>query len=103
MNILEKEFTYKKFVFKQIIREGMFAIYEFTDPSWDIKKIYFDTIIIKISPPVTYPNGIFVDFHESYPRDRDYGKFAWCYNNLEQAKKKFNELVENEKNSVKKR
>lgn len=96
MDSLEKEFTYKKFVFKQIIREGMFAIYEFTDPSWDSKKIYFDTIIIKISPTCTYPNGIVVQEHEAYPRDRDWGKFAWTYNTLEEAKKKFNELIKSE-------
>lgn len=100
MDLLEKEFSYKFFVYSEIIREGNFAIYKFTNPKWDSKKEYFDTIEVKIVPETTYPNGIKVPIHESYPRDREWGICAWTYNTLPEAKKKLNELIEKDKKNT---
>lgn len=95
MDELSKEFTYKKFIYSQVLREGLIAIYKYTDPNWKSKSYCFDTVVINIIPETTYPNGIFVSEHESYPKDRAWGITAWTFTTLEDAKKKFRELIEN--------
>jgi hypothetical protein len=100
MQVLEKEFTYKAFIYKEVIREDKFAVYEYTNPKWESKRKFYDTITIKILPSTIYPNGITVPEHQSYPRDRDFGNIAWCYNNLEQAMRKFNELKKDKSNKI---
>jgi hypothetical protein len=93
MEILEKEFTYKGFIYSEVIRNGKFAIYKYTNPKWLNKKYYFDVIEIRIVPDYTFPNGIFAPEHEAYQKDAAWGDCAWTYTTLEDAQKKFKTLI----------
>ena len=93
MEKLKTEFTYKAFAYKEILRSGNYAIYEYTNPKWESQRKYFDVIEIIIIPETVYPNGVKVFEHESYPRDHSWGAKAWTFTTLENAKNKFRKLT----------
>ena len=88
---LEENFTHKGFIYKQIKREKMIALFEFTKEGW--KNKYYDVITIREMPDYTFPNGTFSAAHEVYPNDNLYGKSAWCFSRLDMAENKYNELI----------
>jgi hypothetical protein len=45
MKILEKEFTYKGFIFNQLYRDGKFAIYEQSREDFKVKK--YEAVVIE--------------------------------------------------------
>lgn len=75
------------------MREGMFAIYEYTNPEWTSGRKFYDVVEIQILPEYKFPNGIVYPIHEAFPKERTWGDKGWSFSKLEDAKKKFRELT----------
>ena len=86
MKILEKEFKYKKFKFKQLIREDNKAIYLVS--SIEGKSKSFE--VVKIRSHNGYEiQGVQIPPSEVYPSTTQWGLYGWTYTTEEDARKKF--------------
>ena len=90
MNILEKTFTRKSFVHNQIKRDGKIAIYE----RWKANPETKHYEVVKIGSHNGYTiAGQFVAPSEVYPSSTAWGVTGWTYNTINEAEKKFKQLV----------
>lgn len=89
MKILEKEFTFKNFKFKQLKREGDLAVY--VKNSIKGKCQSFETVMVRSHNGYEIA-GNFIPPSEVYPSTSQWGLYGWTYTNEESAFKKFREL-----------
>lgn len=101
MKELEKEFIagpeVKGFLFKQIRASSHAYIYRSTDNNG---KLHYETFERKESKNRDYViagKAIHSEAHIRYPRNNDFGVWAWCIRDLDKAIQKFDEL--NKKNN----
>lgn len=90
---LEKEFIgsgeVKPSKFKQIKASKKAYIYERTEPEGTI---YYEVFKHKESKGGIGMHGINYTARVRYPKSKSFGVWAWCYREIEQAEKKYNEL-----------
>lgn len=90
---LEPLFTKNGFRYQLIKRSENFAIYEQKNEEFNYK--YYEVIKIKKSKrDYNAPWGLVPAGTESYPSSESWGVLGWTYFTLEQAERKFNQLVE---------
>lgn len=53
--------------------------------------VCYEVFIIKITQPRHFKSK-FIEAHERFPHDESFGRWAWSFSTLEEAKTKFNEL-----------
>jgi hypothetical protein len=68
-----------------IQRQGKFAIYKRSDDYYEVIKI--KTLPEQILFGRPYPK------REGYPWNEDFGKTAWCFRNIDNARKKYSSLI----------
>lgn len=78
----------KEFQFTQLKREGNIAIYKKDDEVVP----YYETIKVKRHDGRVMPGGVKIGPSEYYPSDNTFGIDGWCFRELSQAEKKFEEL-----------
>lgn len=90
MRALEKEFVSSNFCFKQIFREGMFAIYE---RRWEnSENRHYE--VIKIQSHNGYEmNGTKYPPSEYYPSANTWGTNGWTYQTREEAYAKIDSIM----------
>jgi hypothetical protein len=75
--------------YRRLERVGPIAIYERYHLG---QKPSYETIIIRVQPPKTMPNGNVLPWREVYPAPSQWGKFAWSFQSAQAAKAKFRVL-----------
>lgn len=83
-------FTKKKFLHKQIKREGEFAIYERQKEG---QSKHYEVVIIRSHNGYELAGNKFPPA-EMYPSDSQWGVFGWTRPTLEKAEEKFKEIYE---------
>jgi hypothetical protein len=93
MKLLDTEFkgkrSQKRWMFKQLERDGMYAIYEKRSEStvtYEVIEIQFQKAKV-----VKYPDGRVIEYDdmELYPGDEQFGLYGWAYNDLDAAYRKY--------------
>ena len=84
---IELNFTYRGDIFKQVKKSEKGYIYERENSG----KKYFEVFKIKETEILSdFENKIGSgEFKHRYPKDEDFGKWAWCCSNLNRAKEIF--------------
>ncbi len=92
MKPLANEFRRGGFRFRQICREGRFAIYEQTKPRHSLP--HFEVVVIRQQAARVAPDGKILAAGERYPSSCEWGDLGWTFNEKEAAFKKLSQLVE---------
>ena len=96
MKIVEVEFkgrgSQKSFDFKQLKREGCFAIYQKKDR--ELGSVTFETVHIRKHNGYTL-GGVTIPPGERYPSDREFGLYGFACMTLERAEFRLNEFLNN--------
>lgn len=93
MRELEKEYTAYGYNFKQVKREGQIAIFEQRNQDSD-KIVAYEVFVIQQLPEgFVGPKKYFQPAREAVPGKEQWGRCGWTIWHLEDAEKKFNELV----------
>lgn len=88
MKILEKEFVQKGFGYRQVRRDGMFAVYSQHHKNLEGRLVAYETIVIKSHNGYTI-GGSYVAPAEMYPGTAMWGKLGWTFSaNDPDARKK---------------
>lgn len=84
VKLLKKEFTgrgeVKGFIFRQIYMHDKFYVYEVTDETDGIKKVYYE--LIKRYTNVSFDRS---GLQESYPSSKMFGIKGWTYQSKERT------------------
>jgi hypothetical protein len=91
MKILPATFRSDDFDFVQLRREGDIAIFVKQKPPFRFKS--YEVVIIQKRDAYTWPNGATTPAHEAMPSSRDWGKYGWTYQTLEDCELRFKTLV----------
>jgi hypothetical protein len=94
MKILEKELTHKGFNYKQLYRDGKFAIYEQTKDNCDLKK--YEAIVIESHNGYEIA-GNYCPPSEMYPNASQWGDKGFTLDNYDDAMEKINYLKKHKK------
>ena len=89
MKTIDKEFTYKNFNYKQILRDGKIAIYEQTLK--DGKKLNYEVVIIEEHNGYEIAGNKFPPA-EMYPSSNQWGVKGFTFTNYDDALIKFKKL-----------
>ena len=92
MKILPTTFRSDGFDFEQLAREGDIAI--FVKQKLPLRFKSYEVVIIQKRDAYTWPNGQTTPAHEAMPSSRDWGKYGWTYQTLEDAELRFKSLAE---------
>jgi hypothetical protein len=95
MKILEKELTHKGFNYKQLYRDGKFAIYEQTKDNYDLKK--YEAIVIESHNGYEIA-GIYCPPSEMYPNASQWGDKGFTLDTFDEAMEKIDFIKKNKKN-----
>ncbi len=89
----------RDFIYRQLQREQDVALFEkrFKDESSDSR--FYEVVIIRIIPQKLFPDGRLIETHEAMPKPEDWGTAGWSYDDLESAKKRFNQLIDHPRNA----
>ncbi len=94
--VLPINFTHKGFIYKQIKRQNYTVIYQKYKEN-DKNKEHFEVVYI-FRHPKREIAGVEIEAKEAMPSDEQWGTYGFSYSNLNDAMKKFDELVEKEEN-----
>lgn len=87
--VIPSEFKKKGFTYKQIVREGMKAIYEQTREGTELRNYE----VVKLGRHNGYNmGGAFIEPSETYPGSSLWGIMGWTCQSLEDANKRYNAL-----------
>ena len=92
MRILPTTFRSDDFDLEQLRREGDIALFVKRKPPFKFKS--YEVVIIQKRDQVTWPNGQITPAHEAMSSSRDWGKYGWTFQTLEDAELRFKTLVE---------
>jgi hypothetical protein len=92
MKTLPTTFRSDDFDFQQLRREGDIALFVKQKPPFKFKS--YEVVIIQKRDAYTWPNGLTTPAHEAMPSSRDWRKYGWTYQTLEDAELRFKILVE---------
>jgi hypothetical protein len=98
MKILEKELTHKGFNYKQIYRDGKFAIYEQSKDGYDFKK--YEAIVIESHNGYEIA-GNYCPPSEMYPNASQWGDKGFTLDTHEEAMKKIDQMKKIRKDKIK--
>jgi hypothetical protein len=98
MKILEKQLSHKGFDYKQLYRDGKFAIYEQTKEGCEFKK--YEAIVIESHNGYEIA-GNFCPPSEMYPNAGQWGDKGFTLDSYEDAKEKMKVLKKQKKEKVK--
>jgi hypothetical protein len=89
---LKDGFTIDGFIFTQLKRTGDVALFGKRKPNWAKDVFTYEVVVIQQKEAYTLfdRSG---PAREAMPKNEDWGKFGWSYQNLEAAKLKFKNLV----------
>jgi hypothetical protein len=93
MKKLEKEFTKKGFIYKQLKRLGNKAIYTQKKDDTQSTRVHYEVIIIKSHDGYEIA-GNKIPAGEVYPSSAQWGAAGWTYVDLQDAENKFKKLKE---------
>ena len=92
MKTLPATFGSDGFDFQQLRREGDIAIFVKQKPGFSFKS--YEVVIIQKRDAYTWPNGETTPAHEAMPSSRDWGKYGWTYQTLQDVEMPFKTLGE---------
>ena len=92
MKTLPTKFGSDGFNFEQLRREGDIAIFVKRKPPFKFKN--YEVVIIQKRDAYIWPNGATTPAHEAMPSSRDWGKYGWTFQTLEDCESRFKTLVE---------
>ena len=92
MKTLPTTFGSDDFDFQQLRREGDVAIFVKQKPPFKFKS--YEVVIIQKRDAYIWPNGLTTPAHEAMPSSRDWGKYGWTYQTLQDAELRFKTLAE---------
>lgn len=98
MKILEKELTHKGFNYKQLYRDGKFAVYEQSKDGYDFKK--YEAIVIESHNGYEIA-GNYCPPSEMYPNASQWGDKGFTLDTYEEAMKKINQMKKTRKDKIK--
>jgi hypothetical protein len=98
MKILEKQLSHKGFDFKQLYRDGKFAIYEQTKEGSEFKK--YEAIVIESHNGYEIA-GNYCPPAEMYPNASQWGERGFTLDSYEDAMEKIKALKKQKKDKVK--
>lgn len=98
MKTLEKELTHKGFIYKQLYRDGKFAIYEQTKKGLQLKK--YEAIFIESHNGYEIA-GVYCPPSEMYPNASQWGDKGFTLDTYEEAIDKINYMKKIRKEKVK--
>ena len=98
VNALQLQFSYDGFTFRLLQRAGNAALFSKAKESHSRQS--FEVVVVQKHPARTFPSGKSYPDREAMPRSEDWGTFGWSYSDLEQAQKRFNQLVESAPNTA---
>lgn len=87
---LESKIKYKGFEYV-IVDKGPLK-YIYAQKSGDVIVAYEVFEIKRVKPNPMYSNYQEYDFVEKFPRDEDFGKWAWSFKTLDEARKVFEDF-----------
>jgi len=90
MKILEKEFTYKGFIFNQLYRDGKFAIYEQSREDFKVKK--YEAVVIESHNGYDLAGQHFPPA-EMYPSSTQWGVKGFTLDSYDDALYKIKHLI----------
>lgn len=100
IRLLEKEFTKKGIVYKQIERNEEKGYYIYKCENLNYKDEYFEIFKIKKQKPYELiAKDRDYDFVEIYPCDNSFGQWAWCCSNMEIVQRVINNKINNNETS----
>lgn len=95
--MIESEFIgggeVRDFKFVRIMFTEHANMYQVTPPD---AKCHYEVFKVKFAPVcIDFENRIYSEdeFKQIYPKAKDFGKWAWTYNDYEKAIEKYNELI----------
>jgi hypothetical protein len=94
MKIIEKEFTYKNFNYKQLLRDGKIAIYQQTLKGG--QKFNYEVVIIEEHNGYEIAGNKFPP-SEMYPSSNQWGVKGFTFTDYDDALVKFKKLKKKEK------
>jgi len=94
MTKLPLQFTKNGFLFNQVFRSGRVAIYHQT--KYGQAQSHFEVGLIRENAEYEI-HGRTIEPHESWPKSEDWGVKAWTYFSLDEAKKRAEQLINNQK------
>ena len=92
MKILPTTFGSDGFDFRQLGREADIAIFVKQKPAFRFKS--YEVVIIQKRDAYIWPNGQTTPADEAMPSSRDWGKYGWTYQTLEDAELRFKSRAE---------
>jgi hypothetical protein len=98
MKILEKELTHKGFNYKQLYRDGKFAVYEQSKDGYKFKK--YEAIVIESHNGYEIA-GVYCPPSEMYPNASQWGDKGFTLDTYEEAMDKINYMKKHRKEKVK--
>ena len=91
MKPIANQFTYDKYEFTLIARQGRLALFAKTKPhhsSWS-----FEVVLLRIAPAVTFPDGTSYPEREAMPKSEEWGMYGWTPYDFDSAVAKFRDKV----------
>jgi len=93
MKKLEKKFSKKGFLYTQLQRVGMKAIYSQVREDTETTTTWYEVVVIKSHDGYEIA-GNKIPPGEVYPSSTQWGVLGWTYGDLQSAEKKFKKLKE---------
>lgn len=90
---LSIRFERNGFLYWQVCRCQKAAIYEQRMPD-NVQHIFFEVWAIRASPERIF-NGTLFPAKERAPANEDWGKYGWTFYTLQEARKKYEQLIKN--------
>lgn len=88
--LLETKFKHGGFDYRQLQREGNVALFEQAKGG---AVVSYEVVIVRVKPASSI-QGRIIPEREAYPSNEEWGTFAWTVVRLEDAKERFNRLVD---------
>mgnify|MGYP001561024201 CR=1 FL=1 len=92
--VLPKNFVSKGFIYNQIKRKGLVAIYQKYKEKNKYKE-HYETVII-LRNPKRFIHEMEIEAREVFPGDEQWGTLGFTHSSFDRALEKFNELVKKE-------
>ena len=91
MKTLSRTFRSDDFDFERLAREGDIALFVKQKPPFKFQN--YEVVIIQKRDAYTWPDGQITPAHEAMPSSRDWGKYGWTFQTLEDAELRFKSLI----------
>ena len=92
MKALATTFGSDGFEFQQLRREGDIASFVKLKPGFSFRS--YEVVMMQKRAAYTWPDGQTTPAHEAMPSSRDWGKYGWTFQTLEDCQSRFKSLAE---------